>query len=147
MKKFSILVLSILTLLFSACDNSKDKKQVRICPECNMELPDNNLHTCTMTKGNHIEYFDDIGCLILWTKDKNIDLNKVKSKVFSNDTKRYIDIFKAYYRYDERTPMLYGFSAYEHKKDKTIDFNEVRLRMLRGEHMANPKIRKQILGY
>jgi hypothetical protein len=43
--------------------------------------------------------------------------------------------------------MNYGFGAYESKQDRSIGFDEVILKMLRGEHMANPKIRKQILGY
>ena len=64
-----------------------------------------------------------------------------------NDTHRYIDIKKAFYSINEKTPMSYGFSAYENEIENSIDFNEVRLRMLRGEHMANPKIRKHILGY
>ena len=42
-----------------------------------------------------------------------------------------------------------GFNQvyYENKKDNSISFDEVVMRMLRGEHMANPKIRKNILGY
>jgi hypothetical protein len=43
--------------------------------------------------------------------------------------------------------MHYGFSAYEKKKENLISFDEMQIRMLRGEHMANPKIRKHILGY
>ena len=74
-------------------------------------------------------------------------MNSVDIKAFSNDTKKYIDTFKAFYKINERTPMLYGFSAYEKPQDGSIDFDEVIIRMLRGEHMANPKIRKQILGY
>ena len=47
---------------------------------------------------------------------------------------------------NENTPMHYSFSAYEKKCEECITFDEVIIRMLRGEHMANPKIRKQILG-
>ncbi len=43
--------------------------------------------------------------------------------------------------------MMYGFSAYENKQENIIYYEEVMMKMLRGEHMANPKIRKQILGY
>ena len=112
-----------------------------------MELPKSNIHTCILDKNGDMKYFDDVGCMILWSKENNIDLKNTKTKIFSNDTKKYIDTFKAYYMINEKTPMLYGFSAYENKKDGSIDFNEVIIRMLRGEHMANPKIRKQILGY
>ncbi len=44
------------------------------------------------------------------------------------------------------TPMHYGFGAYENLKEGMIDFNEMRLRMLRGENMSDPKIRKKLLG-
>ncbi len=41
--------------------------------------------------------------------------------------------------------MHYGFGVHEDKKKGYIDFKEMRLRMLRGENMTNPKIRKKIL--
>jgi len=139
--------LSLLVIL-TACDSDtkNSEQKLKICPECNMELPKSNLHTATIHT-NKINYFDDIGCLVIWTKDNNIDLKTTKVKVFSNDTKRYIDAKKAFYSINEKTPMLYGFSAYENKKANSISFDEVIMKMLRGEHMANPKIRKQILGY
>ncbi|MEA1913798.1 MAG: hypothetical protein U9N30_00640 [Campylobacterota bacterium] len=152
MKLFTkfFLVLS-LGIFFSACDSknteSKHKHETRICPYCNMPLPDSNLHTSDLKHDGDTTYFDDVGCMILWTKDENIDLRTVKSRIFSNDTKQYIDPFKGHYQINERTPMLYGFSAYEKPCKGCINFDEVMLRMLRGEHMANPKIRKQILGY
>ena len=139
--------LSLLVILTACNSDSQDVEQdLRICPQCNMELPKSNLHTAILDD-DKINYFDDVGCLVIWTKDNNIDLKTAKVKVFSNDTKRYIDAAKAFYSVDEKTPMLYGFSAYENKKANSISFDEVIMKMLRGEHMANPKIRKQILGY
>ena len=140
--------LSLLVILTACSSQSKDiEKNLRICPECNMELPKSNIHTATMNENSDIEYFDDMGCLVLWANSNKIDLKKVTIKVFSNDTKKYIDANKAFYSINERTPMLYGFSAYENEKENSIDFDEMTIRMLRGEHMANPKIRKHILGY
>ena len=89
-------------------------------------------------------YFDDMGCLILWTKDEKKEPSS--AMVFTKDTKEYIKVIDAHYTINERTPMGYGFTAYEKSQKKSIKFDEVKLRMLRGEHMANPKIRKQILG-
>lgn len=154
MKEFS-LVISLLTaiLLFNGCnsDSSTTKEQIKIetkiCPQCNMELPKSNIHTAQLNKDGEMIYFDDVGCMVLWTKDNNIDLKTLKPEVFSNDSKKFIDAFSAYYMINEKTPMMYGFSAYENTKDGAVSFDEVTLRMLRGEHMANPKIRKQILGY
>jgi hypothetical protein len=42
--------------------------------------------------------------------------------------------------------MGYGFGAYEFKQDGFIDFKTMKLKMLRGETMNNPAIRKKLLG-
>jgi hypothetical protein len=109
-----------------------------------MPLPEDNIYTAYIEESN---YFDDIGCLILWSKANRIELDSRNVYVFSNDTKQYIDAKTAYFTINENTPMNYGFVAYAKNKEKTIDFKEMQLRMLRGEHLANPKIRKKILGY
>ncbi len=154
MKLFSKLLLVLFfTIVFIGCDSNKPKtdQQVKveqnICPQCNMPLPDSDKYTAKHIKDNHTTYFDDIGCLILWAKEHDIDLKTSQNRVFTSDTKIYIDPFKVYFTINENTPMHYGFSAYEKKCEECITFDEVIIRMLRGEHMANPKIRKQILGY
>ena len=149
--KLLLLIFSFF-IFFTGCNSNESsitkesKLDAKICPQCNMQLTNSKIHTATAKQNDDITYFDDLGCLILWSKEKNVDLKKIKTNIFSNDTKKYIDTEKAYYKIDEKTPMKYGFSAYEEKKDGTINFDEVMIRMLRGEHMANPKIRKQILG-
>jgi len=136
-------LLVLFTLFFVGCNDNK-KQTEHICPQCNMPLPKSNINTSYIDKQI---YFDDIGCMILWVKENKIDLSDKKVKLFTSDTKKYIDITKVYFTINEKTPMNYGFTPYENKKENMIDFNEIQLRMLRGEHMANPKIRKQILGY
>ena len=146
--KFLLFTFSIsLLVILTACDSSNDIHTKKVCPQCNMPLPKSNIHTSTISKDGEFTYFDDVGCMILWSKTNNINLKEIKTKIFTNDTKRYIDSFSAFYKIDEKTPMGYGFSAYEKELEQTIGFDEVIIRMLRGEHMANPKIRKQILGY
>lgn len=111
-----------------------------------MTLPTSNIHTAKLEDDSKSYYFDDFGCLVLWAKEKNISLVDKKIEVFSNDTKRYIDAKAAYFIINDKTPMSYGFGAYENEVLNSIKVEEVELKMLRGEHMANPKIRKQILG-
>ena len=41
---------------------------------------------------------------------------------------------------------LIAFGAFEKKDDKCIPFEEVKLKMYRGETLANPIIRKKYLG-
>jgi len=46
----------------------------------------------------------------------------------------------------ELSPMRYGFGAYSKKQDKRIDFETMKKNMLSQTTMANPKVRKHILG-
>jgi hypothetical protein len=134
-------------MLTGCGSESKINSDIKICPQCNMELTKSKINTAILHNGSDIYYFDDIGCLALYIKENNIDIKGASIEVFSNDTKKFIDARKANYSINATTPMHYGFSAYENKNSNYIHFDEVILRMLRGEHMANPKIRKQILGY
>ena len=138
--KSTLWLVLLLGLFFVGCDSSTSTVQP-ICPECNMPIPESKEYS------SHIDYktyFDDMGCLILWTKEEGKEPSS--AMVFTKDTKQYIKATDAHYTINERTPMGYGFTAYENAQEKSIKFNEMKLRMLRGEHMANPKIRKQILG-
>jgi len=140
MRLFSLF--TILILLFSGCENSK-KETTHICPHSNMPLPKSNINTSTIDDDN---YFDDIGCLILWSKENNIDLKKVKIKVYTSDTHKYIDARKVWYKLGDKTPMNYGFGAYEKKVEKAVDFNTFLVMMYRGENLTNPAIRKKYIA-
>ena len=150
MKLFKNLFVAVLLITFFVGCNSDDEKKKndqQSCMECFMPLPESQVHTAILMDGNDEKLFDDIGCMVLWSQENKIDLKTKQSKIFANDSKVYIDTSKAYFTINEKTPMLYGFSAYEKSCEKCINFNEVIIRMSRGEHMANPKIRKHILGY
>ncbi len=116
------------------------------CPQCHMYLVGKKHTAQIITNDLKTHFFDDIGCAILWLKEQKIEPQTITFWVFSNDSNRYIDALKASYNSDDETPMHYGFGAYENLKEGMIDFNEMRLRMLRGENMSDPKIRKKLLG-
>lgn len=116
------------------------------CPQCHMYLVGKKHTAQIITNDLKTHFFDDIGCAILWFKEQKIEPQTITMWVFSNDTNRYIDALKASYSLADNTPMHYGFGAYENPKEGMIDFNEMRLRMLRGENMSDPKIRKKLLG-
>jgi hypothetical protein len=90
-------------------------------------------------------FFDDPGCMVLWLKDKPFK-DKAKLWVHTIDTKRWIDAKEAKYGITDHTEMHYGFGAREKEGNNTIDFNEMTLRMYRGQNLTNPKIRKKLLG-
>ena len=117
------------------------------CPVCNMYLVGKKHTAQIITNDLKIHFFDDIGCAILWLKEQKIEPQTITIWVFSNDTNRYIDAFKASYNSEDETPMHYGFGAYENPKENMIDFNEMRLRMLRGETISDPKIRQHLKGH
>jgi hypothetical protein len=89
-------------------------------------------------------FFDDPGCMVLWLEGKGFK-ESAKLWVHTLDTKKWVDARTASYGVAEHTAMHYGFGARENI-DKSIDYKEMRLRMLRGENMTNPKIRKKLLG-
>ena len=64
---------------------------------------------------------------------------------YTMDSERWLrseDVF--FSTYDE-TPMGYGFAAYEFKQDGLITYEEMVLKMLRGENMTNPALKKKHL--
>ena len=150
MRGFSLFVSLVVFLMLNACDANRSSvtalKNSTKCPQCHMEVDASNKYSATVNTKAKKYVFDDIGCMILYAQKKDIDFSVDVVKVFTKDTKRFIPIYKARYKMHEKTPMKYGFVAYEKAEDAKLLFDEVRLKMLRGEHMANPKIRKKVLG-
>lgn len=97
-----------------------------------------------ISPGGKTWFFDDPGCMILWLKESSFEKDATLW-IHTLDTHRWIDAKKAYYSQTDKTKMNYGFGAREIKNSDTIPYEEMRLRMLRGEHLQNPKIRKKLL--
>lgn len=88
-------------------------------------------------------FFHDHGGMIKWLEGKEFQ-ERAKIWVMSRDTKEWIDAREAFYSVSDDTPMGYGFGAYKKKSDGHIDFATMRLRVLRGETLRNPLIKKQL---
>ncbi|MDD3343137.1 MAG: hypothetical protein PHR87_06140 [Sulfurospirillaceae bacterium] len=116
------------------------------CPQCHMYLVGQKYTAQIVNHEGKTEFFDDIGCAILWSEAHKIDFSKVVFWVFSLDSERWIKAQEAYFSLSDETPMHYGFGAYEDEKEGSIKFEQMRLRMLRGENMSDPKVRKKLLG-
>ncbi|WOE70812.1 hypothetical protein RZR97_04380 [Hydrogenimonas thermophila] len=154
------IVVFLLSLILTGCSDkssnspikSEDGKPVTFeigkvfCPQCHMDLKSLK-DSVELIEGKDVTLFDDIGCTVLWMKKKGIDPNSVKIWVFSRDTKHWIDAKKAFYSLTDATPMGYGFGAYENGKNGMISFDEMRMNMLRGLTLKDPRIRKKLLGY
>jgi nitrous oxide reductase accessory protein NosL len=112
---------------------------------CGMVIDELNYASQVISNDGRTWFFHDHGDFVLWLKDKPFK-DDVKIWVMSRDTHRWIDAKKAFYTMNETTPMGYGFGAYEHKKDGMVDYETMKLKVLRGETLNNPAIKKQIMG-
>ena len=89
-------------------------------------------------------FFHDNGGMVNWLSDKEFK-DEAIIWVMSRDSKKYIDARQAYYSVNDITPMGNGFGAYEFNKNNLISFDEMSLKMLRGENMNNTRIKNQLL--
>lgn len=117
------------------------------CPHCHMYLVGYDHTAQIITEDLKTHFFDDVGCAMNWIKEQKLDASMLTIWVHSRDTKAYIDAKKAWYSVDEATPMQYGFGAYSEPKSDRIEFDEMRLRVFRGESMQDVKVRHQHKGH
>ncbi len=114
--------------------------------DCGMIINSLEFASQIVEENGNTRFFHDIGGMANFLKDKSFK-NTVKIWVYAKDSKKYIDGKKAWYSTNEKTPMYFGFGAYEHKKDGFINYEDMTLRVLRGETLQNPKLRKKALGF
>ena len=113
--------------------------------ECKMLIKSEKNAVEVIAPDGRTWFFDDPGCMVKWLKDKDFK-DKAVIWVHTIDTNRWIDAKRAWYGVKDHTAMHYGFGAREKKCKECIDFDEMKLRMLRGENLTNPRIRKKLLG-
>ncbi len=91
-------------------------------------------------------FFHDPGGVPLWIKERGADIKSSADIWFlTADTKKWKKSTEVWFSLTDKTPMEYGFGAYEHKKKGYISYQEMELRMLRGENMRDPRVRKALL--
>lgn len=159
---FTVIVLiAIIALIFVSMSNEKkmiviqednhDHKPIDIRlnhfqdSQCGMTINKLKHSAQVVSPDGKTWFFDDTGCLALWYKDIKFKDHSIVW-VYSNDTNEYINGKKAWYNKSDPTTMGYGFGAYKNKKDNMITFDEMLLKMYRGENLTNPLIRKKLLG-
>ena len=155
-----IFVIIIVTLFLSIASNKKMilvtqgntkqipveiKEGVFLDSDCGMVINDLKDIAQVITNSGKSWFFHDHGGLVKWLEDKEFK-DSAKIWVKSRDTRKWIEARKAHYSLTDTTAMGYGFGAYENKKDSHVDFDTMRLRILRGETLNNPSIAKQLLG-
>ncbi len=113
--------------------------------DCGMVIETTKYASQVISPSGKTYFFHDHGGFVHWLEDKEFK-DEAVIWVMSVDSKKWIKAKDAYYSINDITPMGYGFGAYEFDDDSKIDYETMRLRMLRGETLNNDKIRKQILG-
>ena len=113
--------------------------------DCGMVIEDLHYASQVIAQNGKTWFFHDHGGFIHWLEDKKFK-DSVKIWVMSRDTKKWIDATAAFFSQTDVTPMGYGFGAYEKNDKDYIDFETMRLRMLRGETMNNPFIKQKLLA-
>lgn len=121
MKKFSLLILMVLGMMFVACESQIDTtpKEIKfdreICERCKMIISDRNYAVQVVNpKDGKRYYYDDIGCAIKWFQEENINwVDAAIIYVADVKTGKWIDARNAFWTYGAVTPMNFGFSAYE----------------------------------
>jgi hypothetical protein len=155
-----IIVVVIITLFLSMSTSQNmtvvytgntDKKPIPIVlnkfqdSDCGMVIDDMTYVSQVVAPNGKTWFFHDHGGMVNWLQNKQFK-DEAVIWVRTKDTKKYIDGRTAWYSRTDITPMLYGFGAYEKKQEKFIDFDTMYLHMVRGEHLANPYIKKQLLS-
>jgi nitrous oxide reductase accessory protein NosL len=144
-------IITIVSFLFLGCEKKINKNLHEVhwdrdmCELCKMVVSERKYAVQAVNiKSGRSFMFDDLGCAVLWFEENKLPLTDIN--IFISDVKsgEFIDAKKAWYDTNSRTPMDYGFGAYKHKdkSKKFIDFEEARLKILRGETMQNPRIKK-----
>jgi hypothetical protein len=112
---------------------------------CKMLIKDKKNALQVVNPDGETWFFDDPLCMVEWLENRAFK-KEATIWVYTVDTEKWIDAKKAWYGVTDTTAMHSGFGAREHPIKNSIDFSEMSLRGLRGETLANPKIRKKLLG-
>jgi len=112
--------------------------------ECGMVIDDLAYASQVVAPDGRTWFFHDHGSMAAWLKTRPFQAEAV-IWVHDLDTGTWIDGRTAWYSRTAQTPMLYGFGAHSQFQSSYIDFQTMQQYMLRGETLANPAIRKQLL--
>lgn len=124
--------------LFLGCQDSPKNGPAKIhwdrdmCDRCVMVLSDRkNSAQLQHPTTNKVYKFDDIGCMVLWFDEENIDF-KDTAKIWVTDSKsgEWIDARSAFYTSENVTSMAFGFSAHVSKElikegEEILTYDEV----------------------
>lgn len=146
---------AIFITLFAGCQKPKDRITLHkvhwdrdMCERCKMVTSDRHHSVQAINPKTGKSYmFDDIGCLLLWLQEEQIEW-KDQAKIWITDvrTGKWIDARVAYYDTNNVTPMAYGFAAHANKndikaKEEVVRFGDLTKRVIEIEKINNSQYR------
>ncbi len=143
-KYLKVLLLFSFSLAFIACEKKIESGVSTVhwdrdmCARCIMVVSDRKNTVQIRNPDTGKTYmFDDIGCMVLWFKEENIEWSE-RAIVWITDVNsgEFIDAKIAFYDTNNITPMAYGFSAHKSKEtikqgEEIILFDEVVSRVIK----------------
>jgi nitrous oxide reductase accessory protein NosL len=124
MLKFKLFLFSFVIFLFLGCEKEVQSGPAKInwdrdmCDRCVMVLSDRkNTVQLKHPQTKKVYKFDDIGCMVLWFNEENIDF-KDSAEIWITDANsgEWCNARTAFYTTQNITPMAFGFSAYKSKE-------------------------------
>jgi len=144
----------ISTLFFAFACNTEVDQSAReinydrdICVNCLMGLAEKEYTAQAINEYGEVLWFDDLGCLVEYAKTedwKKWGCESAKAWIGDCETGEWIDAYKAFYRYGDRTPMGYGYGALkENLGDTLFDYNTTVKRIEDGKTMREEFIKEK----
>ncbi len=113
--------------------------------DCGMVIDDITYASQVVAPDGKTWFFHDHGGMVNWLHTKKFKDDAI-IWTHTKDTNEWLDGRRLWYTRTDTTPMGYGFGAYKYKKNNMINFDAMFLHMIRGEHLGNPFVKKQLLG-
>jgi hypothetical protein len=131
-------------------EGNSEKKPLKITlgkfqdGDCGMAIEDISYASQVIFPSGKTLFFHDHGGFVNKYKKDILDKD-LTIWVMAKDTKKWIDGRQAWYSLNDKTPMNYGFGAYEKKQNNFVNFETFVYRMLRNQTLNNPITKKQLL--
>lgn len=150
MKK--ILLIITIALIFG-CNKKADQSAHEInydrdiCVNCLMGIADQKYTAQAINEYGEVIWFDDLGCFVEYEKTeawKRWGGDKAKVWIGDCETGKWLDAYKAFYRFGDRTPMGYGYGALKDNLGDTLfDYQATVKRIKSGETMREDFIKSK----
>lgn len=148
---FRLILLLVMALGFVGCEKEDTSAPHTVhydrdmCSECKMVISDRNYAVQIVDAQNNKAYmFDDIGCALVWSR-ANTKEWPITPYIYVADqlSTKFINARTAFWTKGHRTPMEFGFAAFEKKPQADFySFPEMREEALNSKNAPQQDVMK-----